>query len=153
MVLAGISLGALTAQLLASRAGDWPAALAPDALFLLATSGAVGATAYGGSLARALGVPQQLAKCGWTMETLQPWLGLIEPGESVVPPERTVMLLGRTDSVTPYDGGSLLAERWQVPRENVFRPWQGHFSVSVGLSAFPKPLDRLRQVVDRPQLA
>ena len=43
--------------------------------------------------------------------------------------------------------GSLLADRWQVPSRNVFRPWQGHFSVSVGLSVFTKPLERLRQVL------
>lgn len=148
VVLGGISLGALTAQLYVSRTQAWPAALTPDALFLLATSGAVGAAAYDGSLARALGVPQRLAERGWTREALEPWLGLIEPGDSAVPPERIVMLLGRTDSVTPYDEGSLLAQRWQVPRQNIFRPWQGHFSVSVGLAAFPKPLDRLRQVVE-----
>ena len=147
VVLGGISLGALTAQLIATQARAWPAALVPDALLLIATSGEVGATAYAGSLARALGMPERLAERGWMPDDLAPWLQLIEPGESAVPPERTVMLLGRVDSVTPYDGGSLLADRWQVPSRNVFRPWQGHFSVSVGLSVFTKPLERLRQVL------
>jgi pimeloyl-ACP methyl ester carboxylesterase len=147
VVLAGISLGALTAQLLASEARRWPALLAPDALLLIGTSACLRRAAYDGALARGLRMPERLAEAGWTKESLEPWLGLIEPGDCAVPPERIVLLLGQKDQVTPFDGGLLLAERWGVPPENLFQPRRGHFSAALGLSAFPAPLERLRQVV------
>jgi pimeloyl-ACP methyl ester carboxylesterase len=148
VALAGISLGALTAQLLASEARRWPAALAPDALLLIGTSGCLRRAAYDGALARALGMPARLAEAGWTETGLEPWIGLIEPGESAVPPERVVLLLGRKDRVTPFDGGLLLAKRWRVPPENLFQPCRGHFSAALGLSAFPAPIERLREVTE-----
>jgi len=150
VVLAGISLGALTAQLLASEARHWPAALTPDALLLIGTSASLRRAAYDGALSRALAMPERLAEAGWGKEDLEPWLTLIEPGPCALPPHRVVLLLGRKDQVTPFDGGLLLAARWQVPPANLFQPRQGHFSAALGLSAFPAPLDRLRQVVERP---
>jgi predicted alpha/beta hydrolase family esterase len=66
-----------------------------------------------------------------------------------VPPERVVLLLGQKDRVTPFDGGLLLAERWGVPPQNLLQPRRGHFSATLGLTAFPEPLDRLQQVMQR----
>ena len=147
VVLAGISLGALTAQLLASEARRWPAELSPDALLLIGTSASMPRAAYDGALAKALEMPRRLTEAGWEREQLEPWLTLLEPAECALPPERIVLLLGNRDRVTPFDSGLLLATRWQVPPQNIFRPRQGHFSVALGLTAFPAPLDRLRQVV------
>lgn len=149
VALAGISLGSLTAQLYASAASRWSAGAVPDALFLIATCCQVKGAAYDGALARALGLPQRLAEAGWDEAALDPWIALVEPQACAVPSGRTVLLLGRADRVTPFAGGCLLAERWQVPPENLFIRRQGHFSVSLGLSADPAPLRRLAEVVGR----
>ncbi len=147
VALAGISLGALTSQLYASRATGWPAELAPDALLLIATSGSVRRAAHEGALATALGMPERMAAAGWDEAELERWLPLLDPTASAVPPGRTVMLLGTADRVTPYDSGCLLAERWQVPEENLFRRRQGHFSASLGLAADRRPLARLADLL------
>jgi predicted alpha/beta hydrolase family esterase len=56
-----------------------------------------------------------------------------------VDPCRIVLLIGRHDNVTPYDGGQRLARNWQIPPENLFVRNQGHFSAAVGLEADPAP--------------
>lgn len=147
VALSGISLGALTAQLYASRARDWPADLTPDALLLIATSGSLRRAVYDGALVRAMGLPDRLAEAGWDEPALERWIDLIEPRESAVPADRTLLLLGSTDRVTPYDGGQLLAARWKLPAENLFVRRQGHFSVSLGLAADRRPLERLCALV------
>jgi pimeloyl-ACP methyl ester carboxylesterase len=147
VALCGTSLGALTAQLYASLARGWSRALTPDALLLLTTSGQLLGAAYEGAIARRIGAPEQLAAAGWRPADIAPWLALIEPGESAVPPERTVLLLGSADSVTPYAGGLDLARRWGLPPANLFRQWRGHFSASLALGADPRPLRRLAEVL------
>ncbi len=147
VAICGTSLGALTAQLYASLARDWPASLTPDGLLLVTTSGGLLATAYDGAIARRIGAPAQLTAAGWQAGDLAPWLALIEPTACAVPPARTVMLLGSADQVTPYAGGLELARRWQLPEANLFRAWRGHFSTALGLSADRRPLRRLAEVL------
>ncbi len=144
VVLAGVSLGALTAQLAACASRRWPAALRPDLLFLVATSGALLEIASHGSLSRALGLPAAVLAQGWDDVELGRWLPLLQPDrEAPLDPERIIMVLGRVDDLTPFDGGRALAETWAVPADNLFLRDQGHFSVSLGLFPEPEPLERL----------
>ena len=150
VVLSGVSLGSLTAQLTATACRAWPVDMQPDILFLIATSGSMTDIAFDGSLAKSLGIPKRLAEAGWTKEALDPWLALLEPhGPPVMAPERIVMVLGEADDLTPYAGGSALARRWQIPAENLCLRPQGHFSVALGLLCDPAPIDRLLAIVDR----
>ena len=94
VAVGGVSLGALTGQRMATAAAAWPAEQRPDALFLVATSGALQET-LGGSLGRSLDLPGQLAAAGWQPGDLAAWTPLLEPtGPPCLPPDRIVMLLG-----------------------------------------------------------
>jgi hypothetical protein len=148
VAIGGVSLGALTSQLAAVAAAGWPAAMRPDALFLLATSGDVLDAALEGRMGRALGAPARLAEAGWSHERLVRWRPLLEPiGAPAIAPERIIMVLGAEDVVTPFKGGTSLAARWGVPRRNVFVRPQGHFSVALGLARRADPLRRLVEML------
>ncbi len=144
VVLGGVSLGALTSQIAASAAPDWPEILRPDALFLVATSGEMLDVATEGSLTRGVGLPGQLGAAGWSDFELSRWRPLLEPApEPPLPPERIILLLGSSDDLTPYPGGVELGRAWRLPEANLFVRPQGHFSVSLGLLHDSEPLDRL----------
>ena len=144
VILAGVSLGALTAQLYATAARFWPAELVPDALYLLAVSGDIREVALDGCLARSLDLRAALETAGWGEERIEPWLPLIEPeGPPALDPDRIVMLLGEEDCVMPIAGGQALAEAWRLPPENLFQRRQGHFSVALGMMFDPAPWRRL----------
>ncbi len=146
--LAGVSLGALISQRVAAAAAHWPAEMRPDALLLIGTSGHILEAAFRGSLARAVGMPARLAIAGWSRERLEPLLPMLEPREPpAVAPQRIVMLLGRRDDVTPYEGGLELARRWGLPDANLFTRRQGHFSVYLGLGRDPRPLQRFAELL------
>jgi len=148
VAVGGVSMGALTAQRLATSATDWPVELRPDALFLIATSGDLGALAEENALARALGAPAVAAARGWTAERLADWLPLAAPvGPPAMAPERIVMVLGSADDLVPYAGGAALARNWAVPPQNLFVRPQGHFSVSLGLIGDAAPQHRLAAVL------
>jgi pimeloyl-ACP methyl ester carboxylesterase len=148
VALGGLSLGALTAQLAAAAARDWPAAQRPDALFLCMTSGDLLEVAFEGALARGLGVLQAVHAAGWTHGELAAYRGLLEPqGEPAPPPERIVLHLGRTDAVMPPAGGLRLADAWGVPPANRFLPRRGHFAAPLALHRDPAPLDRLAAIL------
>ncbi len=148
VVVAGISLGALTSQLVATAASHWPEAMRPDALFLVSTSGDVGATVTDSSLAHGIGLPERMTARGWNAATLEPWLPLAEPrGNLALAPEHVVMVLGRGDDVTPFAGGQALAERWQVPDSNRFIWQRGHFSAGLGIVADEGPIARLVEIL------
>ena len=150
VVLGGVSLGALTSQVAASAAADWPQNLRPDALFLVATSAKMLDVALSGTLTRGLGLPRRLEEAGWSERELARWLPLLEPtAPPPIPPERLFLLLGRSDDLTPYEGGLALAQAWHLPERNVFVRPQGHFSVSLGLLQDSWPLDRLVESLDR----
>ena len=150
VAIGGISLGALTSQLAATAAVHWPDRLKPDAKLLVVTSGDILATAYRGALPSAVGLSAALTQQGWQQSDLDRWLPLLQPTDvSAVPPERTVMHLGRVDTVTPFDGGRGLAERWGVPADNVFIYPGGHFSAPLSQYHDTAPLDRLVDILKR----
>ena len=144
LAVGGVSLGALTAQLVACAAADWPAGMAPDAALLIATSGALDDLAERASLSRALGMPAAVRAAGWDETALRRILPLIAPlGSCPLPAERVVMVLGASDDLVPYEGGADLARRWAIPKDNLFVRPQGHFSVSLGIMNDGAPVDRL----------
>jgi pimeloyl-ACP methyl ester carboxylesterase len=146
--LGGVSLGALTAQLAASAANEWPATDQPDALILITTTNDMTAIAFDSSMVEQLRLKDEIQKQGWTPETLKPILPFLQPGESpALNPEKVVMLLGSADRVTPFRGGVALAERWQVPDANLFIRKQGHFSGALGLSHDAAPLQRFADLL------
>ncbi len=148
VAIGGVSLGALTSQLLGAAANRWPAALQPDALFLVATSGTLLQVAEESSLTRAVKLQPQITERGWTSEAMARWLPLLEPRDPpVMGPERVVTVLGESDDVTHHEGGLDLVQRWSLPEENVFHRPQGHFSVSVGLLRDRAPLARLMEIL------
>ena len=144
VALGGTSLGALTSQLAAVQAAQWPPALRPDLLYLVATGGSVQQVAVDSELADVFGLDDALAAAGWDDAALARLEPLTDPlGPPVMPPERVVMVLGRADSVTRFDEGRELATRWRVPAENLFVRAQGHFSIPLGLLHDDAPLRRL----------
>jgi len=148
VALGGVSLGALASQLAAVVSTYWPKSLVPDALFLVATSGAILDVAHEGSLTRAVKLQPQIESCGWTVDELSRWLPLLEPnGPPVMGPERVVMVIGESDDLTHHAGGSALAEAWGLPQANLFTRPQGHFSVSLGLLRDRAPITRLAEIL------
>jgi pimeloyl-ACP methyl ester carboxylesterase len=148
VAVGGVSLGALSAQLVAVAARHWPAELRPDALFLAATSGTVLDVAESGSLAQAVKLQPRIEAAGWTRAALARWLPLLEPaGPPAMSAERIVMLIGESDDLTQHEGGLALARAWGVPEANLFSRRQGHFSVSLGLLRDRAPLQRLAEIM------
>lgn len=146
--LGGLSLGGLASQLAASAAPQWPADCRPDALMLVATSGDVVSAGSGGSLARALGIPEKLIEAGWAPSDLAHWAPLLQPtGLPEIDPADMVLIYGALDTVMPLQGGLDLARRWSVPETNVFIRPQGHFSLALGLTDQPAPLQRMLAVL------
>jgi hypothetical protein len=144
VAIGGTSMGALSTQIAASRARAWPAEVRPDVLWLVTTSDDIGNLAFQSSLAKAVGLPRELTRAGWTptaVTALNP-LGVTE-APPVMAPEDIVVVLGRRDDVTPYHRGAALVARWGVPDRNLFRRELGHFSVPLGLLGDRGPLSRL----------
>jgi len=148
VLVGGLSLGALTAQIVGTVAAWWPRELQADAMFLVATSGDMVEVGFEGAFAQGFGLAERLRANGWTHEQLVGYRTLMEPqGPPVMPPERVVMLLGRKDRVTPYAGGLALARQWHLPAANVFVRNQGHFSAPLGLHQDAGPLHRAVEVL------
>ena len=126
VAVGGTSLGALASQLVASHARHWPAMYRPDMLYAVTTSDDVGGLAFSSALTRSVGLPQALAKAGWSADDL-------------------VRVLGSRDTVTPFADGQALAQRWKVAPENLFVQRGGHFTVPLGLLRDPAPLRRLAE--------
>ena len=148
VAIGGVSLGALTSQLAAVAAKDWPEETRPDVLILVATSGDLMGVATAGSLSTGIGYWPAIARAGWTEEDLDRYVPLLSPrGPATMPPQRIVMALGEADTVTPFAGGLELARRWGVPPENLFIRRQGHFSVSLDLGRQPQPLNRMVELL------
>jgi pimeloyl-ACP methyl ester carboxylesterase len=140
----GSSLGALTAQLAASRARDWPEALRPDAVLLITHCEQLSHAAFDGDLARMWGERVVFEAQGWDEVQSQRFLRLLDPGtELAVGPDRIITVLGRRDRITPYGSGAGLIERWRVPPENRFIFDRGHFSIPVTLLRDHAPFRRM----------
>ena len=148
VAVAGLSLGALTTQLVATASRDWPEHLRPDAICLTATSGDVVETVLRGSVARVLGAEQVLGRHGWSSNDVEPWRPILEPqGPPSMSPDRVVMALGAADTLTPYPGGAALARAWDVPPQNLFVRPRGHFTLGLDAYNDAAPLRRLAEIV------
>jgi pimeloyl-ACP methyl ester carboxylesterase len=147
VAVGGVSLGALTSQLIATASREWPASLRPSSLFLVTTTGSM-LDVLDGSLCRGAGFSDELNRSGWREDDLKTWLPLLQPNQPpVMAPGRIVVILGKVDDVMPYTGGRALVDRWRLPQENVFVRPQGHFSVPLGLLAETEPIQRLLTVL------
>ena len=150
VAVGGISLGALVAQLVGVHARHWPSEMRPDALLLVTTCDRLDEVALTGSLGRAFGLDRALFERGWSADALARLRPLTDPvGAPAVAPEDVVVVLGRTDSVTPYRLGRALFDRWGVPRANLFERRQGHFSAALGLLREDSHLRRLHGILAR----
>ena len=138
--LGGTSLGALTAQVLASRMGTWPNAARPDTLMLLTTTDKVSRLTFNSSLAAITGLSKAASLAGWTDREIDHLAAFTDPSpDAPVDPANIVLLIGKRDDVTPYDGGQRLAKNWRIPTENLYVRDQGHFSAAIGLESDPAP--------------
>jgi hypothetical protein len=146
VAVGGTSLGALASQLVASHCRFWPAACRPDVLFLATTTDDVGSLSFDSSIARLIGVPAAIAAAGWTRAMFDRWRPLADPvGDPPLAHEDIIMILGRTDDVTPFSRGLALARRWHIPEQNLFLRPAGHFSAALDLVRDQAPLHRLAE--------
>ncbi len=149
VAIGGSSLGAMTAQIVAHRARDWPPALRPDAMLLVTHCGRV-EDAMWGALARTWNVAGAIAPRGWTPGRAGRFLPLLDTGEDApVPPENIVSVLGAHDAVAPFQGARALVRRWDPPPENLFVWKTGHFGAPIAMLRDRAPLARFREVLDR----
>jgi pimeloyl-ACP methyl ester carboxylesterase len=144
----GMSLGALTSQVAATRMGAWPAEARPDALMLLTTTDRVSTLAFDSSIAVIAGLDVAARAKGWSTASFAPLAGLVDASPSApLDPERIVLLIAERDNVTPVAGGKRLADGWKVPARNLFRRDQGHFSAAFGLGVDASPFRRIHEIL------
>jgi pimeloyl-ACP methyl ester carboxylesterase len=144
----GSSLGAMTAQLVADRARDWPRRLRPDALLLITHCWQLDDAMQAGELMRIWGGQEMVEAQGWSEERVHAYLSLLAPGP--VPglsPDRIVTILGRRDCITPFASGLKLIDRWGVPEANRFIWDRGHFSIPVTLMRSAAPFERFCELM------
>lgn len=148
IVFAGSSLGALTSQLAATHALNWPEDIRPEALLLVTHTGRLGDAVTGGALSNLWADPKEIERAGWTLDAAHRYLSLLDPAETTaVPSGRIVSVLGKRDVILPYAGGTDLVERWKLPQENRFEFDRGHFSVPMTLVRDDRPLKRFAEIV------
>lgn len=148
--LGGVSLGALSAQVAASRSRYWPAEAKPDALALFTTTSQVSGLALDSSLGQMADIDNEVRRCGWKPEHFATLAPITDAGaEPPVDPANIVLLIGARDNVTPVAGGRGLAQMWRVPPENLFVRDQGHFSAAIGLGVDPAPFARMFEILRR----
>ena len=150
LIFGGSSLGAMTAQLAASRSDSWPKSARPDGLFLVTHTGDMASAVLDGALSTLWADPKDVERAGWSRHTARAYLMMINPTDPMpLPGHRIVSILGRRDKILPFDSGQQLVQRWKVPAANSFIWDRGHFSVPTTLIRTTAPLDRLAQVVAR----
>lgn len=143
VMLAGISLGALTSMQLLGWSRFWPDKAKPDHAMLIAPAASLAEVTYRGSLTGGLGVPDALRAAGWDEEKVTRWAPLLDAGPAPgIDADRILCVLGDVDDITPIASGRALVDRWNLRPENVFNRGQGHFSLALGLTASPEPLVR-----------
>jgi hypothetical protein len=148
VAIAGLSLGSLVCQLVASRSAAWPEAMRPDAALLIAHSGRLETITFDGALTNGLGLGAAMARAGWSREALHGWLPLLNPPpRAAIDPARIVSVVGLADRIVPARDGEALCDAWGVPAENRFVSNQCHFSVPIHLYRQRAPLERLRDVL------
>lgn len=145
---AGSSLGALTAQLAADCARDWPASMRPDALLLVTHCESMADTVLRGDIARFWGAAAMVEAAGWTEAEVERYLRPLQPQAGMpLDGARIVSVLGRHDRVTPYATAPALLDRWRVPEVNRFIWRRGHFSTPASLVRRPEAIARFVEVL------
>jgi hypothetical protein len=148
VVLGGSSLGALTSQLVACAAHDWPEPLRPEALFLITHCGRMADAVLTGALSEMFFTAREVEAKGWTPALAERYISLIDPKRApAMPPERIVSVLGEKDTITPFVSGKPLVESWGVPAQNTFIWPRGHFSVPMTLIRNDAPTRRFCEIV------
>jgi hypothetical protein len=144
VAVGGTSLGALASQLVVTHCRHWPKIYRPDVAFLATTTQDVGSLSFESSIAQLCKVPQAIAAAGWTREMFDRWRPLTDPhDEPQLDPADIIMVLGRVDTVTPFERGLRMARSWRIPEANLFMRAAGHFSVSLDLNRDPAPLHKV----------
>jgi pimeloyl-ACP methyl ester carboxylesterase len=147
--IGGISLGALNSQLAVAHAREWPADMRPDAALLITTTDRLDDVAWFGGFAVGFGTARAYAEAGWNHDHLIGWQSLSAPvGEPGIDPGRIVVMLGRHDSVMPFEGARAFVERWRIPEANLFVKRRGHFTVPLGLARDRRPIERYLAVLN-----
>lgn len=148
--LGGISLGALTAQVTASRWRYWPAECKPDAVFLMTSTARISALPLESSLGHMADIDNEVRRHGWRPEHFQVLEPITDAGaEPPLDPASIVLMIGDRDDVTPATGGYQLARQWRIPKENLFVRDRGHFSAAIGLGVDPAPYARMFDILSR----
>jgi hypothetical protein len=139
----------MTAQLAAARVIESGLEIArPDHLLLVTPTGNLADLAFTSSLAVAAGLDRMVQQAGWTPELFQRWSTLVEPPEEPpIDPAAISMVLGTTDTVTPYEDGLALAQRWRVPDNNLVIAGRGHFTSSIAMTLPGSALDKLARAL------
>jgi hypothetical protein len=144
----GTSLGALTAQLAAHRAHEWRKSLRPDGLFLITHSASMTDIIMQGEISKIFDGREMAKAKGWTIDTLDAYFRILDPSyKTPVAPEKIVTLLGKRDTVTPFNRALPLIKSWGIPEENMFIWDRGHFSVPMTLIRDQRPLRRFCEVM------
>lgn len=152
VAIGGSSLGALMSLLCADVSRHWPERLRPEAMLLITHSGHQQDALVRGALARVWKAREAMAAAGWTSETSDKYLPILDPDwdtPPIIAPENIVSVLGRYDHVTPFESGLGLMDAWKVPPENRFLWRRGHFSVPMTMIRNDRPLHRFRDILDR----
>ncbi len=141
LLLAGVSLGALTVQTLLSKGAGWEdPAMLPDAALLITACDHFASILEEGRLAVDTGLLDSVRAAGWTDEHIAASALHMNPADHpALPAARIGVLLGSHDVILPIRYGHALADRWAIPEDNVFLRRQGHFSASLGLAHAPDP--------------
>lgn len=149
LAVGGTSLGALTAQLCASVAHDWPERLRPEALYLMTHSGTMSEAMVTGAVSTLFADPAAVLARGWAPATMRRQMSIIDPVHPpVMPPSRIVSVLGTRDVITPFDGGETLVWRWAIPDGNMFVSKHGHFTIPMSLVRDPSPTRRFGEILN-----
>lgn len=132
VALGGISLGALSSQVTAVAARQWPADARPDFMLLIAPGGDFVRVSLQGSLTRRVGLPSVVSRLGWDEAAVARWRDLLQPpGPPGLDPARIVAAIGSADDLTHMDDARRLMRDWGVPEENLFISNHGHYGLGM----------------------
>jgi hypothetical protein len=149
VAMGGSSLGAMMAQLAADHCRHWDSHLRPDALLLITHCHRHEDAVLSGALATIWGIRRAAVEIGWNQELLHKYLPMLDPGSELqVRSENIVSVLGRRDTVTPFEGGLFSLDTWGVPSANRFVMDRGHFTVPLTMMRDQRPLQRFTEVID-----
>ncbi len=148
VAIGGSSLGAMTAQLIATNSNAWPKALQPDAMLLITHCGHIHDAVVEGALAKVWGIEQATEEKGWSDASISQYLPLIDPtGRPAIAVQNIVSVLGSCDDVTPFHSAEELIESWQIPAQNTFISRHGHFSIPLNMMRKHASLLRFREIL------